>query len=308
MRKIIIAIISLLSAGNVFAQQEVMYTQYMFNMMSVNPGYAGSRGILSATAMHRNQWVGVEGAPKTETISFDMATRNKKVGLGIQAFNDRIGIVKTTGFYATYAYRINFEEKGSSLAIGLQGGISNYKADLTKVELIDGGDPAFSQNINAIMPSFGAGIYYNTPKFYAGFSIPNLVKSYLRKDKYLYSTEVTAKRYLHFFFMTGYVFDLDETFKLKPSLLVKTVRGAPIEADVNLNLWIKDIVGVGASYRTGDAVSGLLEVQITNQLRLGYAYDHSISKLVKYNQGTHEVMLRFEFGWEKGKVLSPRYF
>ncbi len=308
MKKIIILIGILCMGQQLLAQQEAMYTQYMFNMMAVNPAYAGSRGVLSATAMYRNQWVGVEGAPRTGTISFDMATRNKKVGLGIQAFNDRIGIVKTTGFYASYAYRINFEEKGSSLAIGLQGGLSNYRADLTKVDLIDGGDPAFMQNINAIMPSFGAGIFYNTPKFYAGFSIPNLVKSYLRKDQYLYSTEVVAQKYLHLFLMAGYVFDLNESLKLKPSFLVKAVKGAPVTADINVNLWIKEIVGIGASYRTGDAVAGLLELQLSNQFRLGYAYDHSISNLVKYNQGTHEVMLRFEFGWDKNQVVSPRFF
>lgn len=290
------------------AQQDAMYTQYMFNMMAVNPAYAGSRGVLSATAMYRHQWAGIDGAPRTGSVSFDMATRNKKVGIGIQAFNDRIGIVKTTGFYASYAYRINFEEKGAALAIGLQGGLSNYKADLSKVELIDGGDPAFSQNVNAIMPSFGAGIYYNTQKFYAGFSVPNLVKSYLRKDQYLYSTEVVAQKRLHFFFMTGYVFDLNQQLKLKPSFLLKSVQGAPLQADINVNLWIKEVVGVGASYRTGDAVAGLLEVQLSNQLRMGYAYDYSISNIVKYNQGSHEIMLRFEFGWEKNAVISPRFF
>lgn len=308
MKKLLICISSLIAADSAYGQQDAMYTQYMFNMQAVNPAYTGSRGIISATAMYRNQWVGVDGAPKTETVSFEMATRNKKMGLGLQAFNDKIGIVRTTGAYATYAYRINFPENESSLAIGLQGGVSNYKADLTKVDLVDGGDPAFMQNINTLMPSFGAGIYYNTDRFYAGFSIPNLVRSYLRKDQYLYSTEVIARRYFHMFFITGYVFDLDENLKLKPSVLVKAVRGAPVEADINLNLWIKEIVGIGASYRTGDAVAGLLEVQISNQLRLGYAYDHSISKLVKYNQGTHELMLRFDFGWDKGQILSPRYF
>ena len=297
----------LLAAMQTKAQQDAMYTQYMFNMMGVNPAYAGSRGVLSATAMYRRQWVGVDGAPQTGTISLDMSVADDKVGLGIQAFNDQIGITKTTGFYGTYAYRIRFQEKGT-LAIGLQGGVSNYRANLTKVDLIDSNDPAFSQNINALLPSFGAGLYYNSDRFYVGFSIPNLVKSYLRKDQIYYTADVIAKKYLHFFFITGYVFDLGEDFKLKPSTLVKVVRGAPVQVDLNTNLWIKDLVAVGASYRTGDAVAGLLEIQATHQLRIGYAYDHSISNLVKYNQGTHEIMLRFEFGWDNGKVYSPRYF
>ncbi|UYQ94639.1 type IX secretion system membrane protein PorP/SprF [Chitinophaga horti] len=291
------------------AQQDAMYTQYMFNTMAINPGYAGSRGNLSATAMYRRQWIGVEGAPETQTVSLDMATRDRKIGLGLQAFNDKIGITKSTGFYMTYAYRINFKDDVSSLGIGLQGGFTNFRANLAKVDLIDqNGDPAFMQNVNAMMPSFGAGLYYNNDRFYAGFSIPNIVRTYLRKEQYLYQTDVVAHRFMHLFFMTGYVFDLGEDYKLKPSLLVKAVSGAPIEADINANLWIKDIVSVGASYRTGDAIAGLLELQLGSQFRLGYAYDHSISKLVKYNQGTHEIMLRFEFGWERGEILSPRYF
>ncbi len=308
MKRIIIALVFFVSSClQVNAQQEPMYTQYMFNMMAVNPGYAGSRGILSATALYRRQWAGMDGAPETGSIAFDMATRNEKVGLGIQAYHDKIGITNTSGFYATYAYRIRFRNSGT-LAVGLQGGFSNYKADLTKVDLIEGGDPAFAQNINAILPAFGSGIYYNTDRFYAGFSIPNLVQSKLRKDQLYYETDVLAKKYMHFFFVAGYVFDLGESFKLKPSTLVKAVKGAPVQVDINANLWIKDLVSFGASYRTGDAVAGMFEVQVTNQLRIGYAYDHSITNLVKYNQGTHEVMLRYEFGWEKGKILSPRYF
>lgn len=297
----------ILGAADVSAQQDAMYSQYMFNMMGVNPAYAGSRGVLSAAAMYRRQWVGIDGAPETYTFSFDMATRDNKVGLGLQAFNDKIGIMQTTGVYGTYAYRIRFENEGS-LAIGLQGGISNFRADLTKVDLIDEDDQAFSQNINVILPCFGAGIYYNSDRFYAGFSVPNLVKSYLRKDAVYYRADVVAKKYMHFFFIAGYVFDLNEDLKLKPSTLVKAVRGAPVQWDINANLWIRDVISVGASYRTGDAICGLAEVQINDQLRLGYAYDHTISKLVKFNQGTHEIMLRYEFGWEKGRILSPRYF
>ncbi|SFN02998.1 type IX secretion system membrane protein, PorP/SprF family [Chitinophaga sp. YR627] len=307
--KQVLAVITCLILGlaDVRAQQDAMYSQYMFNMMGVNPAYAGSRGVLSATALYRRQWVGIDGAPETSTFAFDMATRDNKVGLGIQAFNDKIGIMRTTGFYATYAYRIRFENEGS-LAIGLQGGLSNFKADLTKVDLIDEDDQAFVQNINVLLPCFGAGIYYNTDRFYAGFSIPNLVKSYLRKDAVYYRADVVAKKYMHFFFIAGYVFDLNEDLKLKPSTLVKAVRGAPVQVDINANLWIRDVISVGASYRTGDAICGLAEVQINDQFRLGYAYDHTVSKLVKYNQGTHEIMLRYEFGWEKGRVLSPRYF
>lgn len=304
---VLLLIVAAMAPPQAHAQQDAMFTQYMFNTLAVNPAYAGSRNVLSLTALHRNQWVGLKGAPKTTVFSADMPTWNNKIGLGFQAFNDEIGVTKSTGFYLTYAYRIRFSESGT-LAIGLQGGVTNFRANLTEVKLTDNYDPNFAYNINSFLPSFGAGIYYNTDKMYVGLSAPNLIKSYLRKDQYLYSSDIIAQRFSHLFLMGGYVFDLQNDFKLKPSFLVKYVSGAPIQADINAQLWIKDVISVGGSYRTDKSGAALLEIQATNAIRIGYAYDISNKALAAYNRGSHEIMLRYEFGFEKGKILSPRYF
>jgi type IX secretion system PorP/SprF family membrane protein len=305
--QLLLLFVALLRPYTAAAQQDAMFTQYMFNPLAVNPAYAGSRNVLSLTALHRDQWVGLKGAPKTTTFSADMPTWNNKLGLGFMAFNDEVGITKSTGFYGVYTYRIRFSG-GGSLAFGLQGGVTNYKANLTQVSLIDRPDDVFSQNINSFLPTFGAGVYYNTDRYYIGFSAPNIIRSYLRKDKYLYSSELIAKRFDHMFLMAGYVFDLKEDIKLKPSFLVKYVSGAPIQADINAQVWLKDVVSVGGSYRTDGSGAFLAEIQCTPQFRIGYSYDLSNKALSTYNRGSHEIMLRYEFGFEKGKILSPRYF
>ncbi|WP_143310581.1 PorP/SprF family type IX secretion system membrane protein [Chitinophaga vietnamensis] len=307
LRLLTILCIPLLRPVVVNAQQDAMFTQYMFNPLAVNPAYAGSRNVLSLTALYRDQWVGLKGAPKTFTFSADMPTWNNKLGLGIMAFNDQIGVTKSTGFFGVYTYRIRFSNSGT-LAIGLQGGVTNYKADLTQVSLIDQNDHVFANNINSFLPTFGAGVYYNTDKFYVGFSAPNIIKSYLRKDVYLYSSELIAQKFEHMFFMAGYVFDMNNDVKLKPSFLVKYVKGAPIQADINAQVWLKDVVSLGGSYRTDKSGALLTEIQCTPQFRLGYSYDFSNKSLAAYNRGSHEIMLRYEFGFEKGKILSPRYF
>ncbi|HVI44376.1 MAG TPA: type IX secretion system membrane protein PorP/SprF [Chitinophaga sp.] len=305
--QLLLLFVPLLRPSTAVAQQDAMFTQYMFNPLAVNPAYAGSRNVLSLTALHRNQWVGLKGAPKTTTFSADMPTWNNKLGLGFMAFNDEVGVTKSTGFYGVYTYRIRFSG-GGSLAIGLQGGVTNYKANLTQVNLIDQPDHVFAQNINSFLPTFGAGVYYNTDRYYIGFSAPNIIRSYLRKDVYLYSSELIAKKFDHLFLMGGYVFDLKEDVKLKPSFLVKYVSGSPIQADINAQVWLKDVVSVGASYRTDGSGALLTEIQCTPQFRIGYSYDLSNKALSTYNRGSHEIMLRYEFGFEKGKILSPRYF
>ncbi|NSL87633.1 type IX secretion system membrane protein PorP/SprF [Chitinophaga solisilvae] len=307
LRLSLLLLLPLLKTMVVCAQQDAMFSQYMFNTLAVNPAYAGSRNVLSLTAMHRNQWVGMKGAPKTTTFSADMPTWNNKLGLGFIAFNDEIGVTKSTGFYGVYNYRIRFTG-GGTLAIGLQGGVTNYKANLAGVSLKDQNDPAFANNINSFLPTFGAGVFYSTDKFYAGFSAPNIIKSYLRKDVYLYSSELIAQKFEHMFLMAGYVFDMGNDIKLKPSFLVKYVKGAPIQADINTQVWLKDVISVGGSFRTDKSGAILTEIQCTPQFRLGYSYDISNKSLAAYNRGSHEVMIRYEFGFEKGKVLSPRYF
>lgn len=294
-------------------QQDPMYSQYMFNMLSVNPAYAGSRDVLSATALYRKQWVGIEGAPETVTFSMDTPVKGRKIGLGLNIVDDRIGIVHNLMMNGCYAYRVQLSSKGT-LSLGLQVGINQYKADYGSVQLSQNDllmpDNAFSGSINRIYPNFGFGAYYTSDKFYVGFAAPKLVKNNLsgKYDPTLDFSSFRNRYNRHFFVTTGYVFDVGSSMKLKPSLLLKGVHGAPIELDINVNVWFHDVVAIGGSYRTGDSFSMLLEFQATPKFRFGYAYDLTVSGLSGNNNGSHEIMLRYEFGYAKSKILSPRYF
>ena len=289
-----------------YGQQEPMYSQYMFNMLNINPAYAGSRGAISTVALYRNQWVGFPGAPRTASFSFDMPLQNKKIGVGAQFYDDRIGIERTTGFNAMYAFRFQFAGSGT-LSLGLQAGLLNYQANYTEVNTYVPNDPAFSSNVRGILPAFAAGVYYNSDKFYVGFSTPALLRT---KIKYNNAAEISSvtSRDLHLYLTAGTVFELNQDLALKPSMLIKAVSGAPVEMDLNLNLWLQNKIAIGASYRTGDAIVGMVEFQFNQQFRFGYAYDKTFSNLGTLVNGTHELMFRMEFGSPAVRVTSPRYF
>ena len=301
-----------------WAQQDALYSQYMFNTLAINPGYAGSRDVVSVTGLFRRQWVGVNGAPSTATATIDLPLNNKRWGVGAQLFNDEIGISKNTGGFFSAAYRVRFSEKGT-LALGLQAGFYNFRADYTRVNLTGTqpgqpgalpADPAFGQDVNAWLPNLGAGLYYSTDRFYLGLSAPTLIPNRLNDNNSLIQTD-RAFQYRHLFLASGYVFRLGAFTALKPSALVKWVAGAPIQLDLNANVWLYDKIGLGASYRTGslfrrrDAVVGMVEFQLSDAFRLGYAFDTPIGNL---RAPTHEFMLRYEFGRGKTRVVSPRYF
>lgn len=298
----------MLMSANANGQQDPMYSQYMFNTLAINPAYAGSRNVLSVTGLVRSQWIGIEGAPKTQTISFDTPLPGKNVGIGFQAFNDQVGITKTTGAFASYAYRL--QGQNGTLSFGLQAGISNFRAQYSSITLTSGsaGDPAFGQDVNAILPNFGTGIYYNSEKFYIGASVPHLLNNQLNNGEVSVTNGLVSRQYIHAFLTAGYVIDIGLDYKIKPSFMVRGVKGAPLQADLSANFWIKDALAIGAQYRTKSDVSAMLEAQISPQIRIGYAFDRSITKLVNYNSGSHEIMLRYEFGFEKDKILAPRYF
>jgi len=289
-----------------FAQQDALFSQYMFNMMLVNPAYAGSRDVISLSALYRKQWLNVPGAPETMTFSADTPLKNEKMGVGLTVFNDRIGVTNSTGFYANYAYRVRVSDKGT-FSMGASAGLTNYKADLAGVKHSDDGtsDNAFSANVSKILPNVGLGLFYNTDKFYVGASMPHVLNNKLENDP-----KVTARQYRHGYLMGGYVFALNHNFKLRPSALLKFVSGAPLQLDLNANLWMYDIVAFGLSYRSAAAPLAMIELQITEQLRFGYAFDfsHNINPGNNLGRTTHEVLLRYEFGYDKAKVLTPRYF
>ena len=289
------------------AQTEPMYSQYMYNMLGVNPAYAGSREATSFNLFQRKQWVGLEGAPQTTSVSIDNAIYNKKAGWGIQIYDDKLGVEKADGINIMTSTRIRVSENGI-LSGGLSFGLMNYRIDLINVaNRYTASDPAFYSNLNKWTPSIGLGLYYNTENFYAGISIPNILKSRLTAFDVIRSSlqKVNAK---HVFVTTGFVYALNEDVKIKPSTMIKIVQGAPIEADLNTNVWFHDLIAVGVSYRTGDAVIAMAEIQANENLRLGYAYDVTLSPLKAYNNGSHELMIRYEFGNSKTKVKSTRYF
>lgn len=292
-------------SSDVFAQQEAMYSQYMFNTMAINPAYAGSRKVTSVTALMRTQWIEIEGAPKTETITVDAPVKGDKVGLGFQLFNDKIGVANTTGGFISYAYRLKMNDDDAFLSFGLQAGVSQFKANYTDVVLTNQAqptDPAFAEDAKMLYGHFGAGIYYNTDKFYLGLSAPQFFNHELSNTGNSYDHQP------HAFLASGYVFPLSESFNLKPSFLIKAVKGAPVEADLNGTLWIKDAVAIGAQYRTGASVGALVQIRLSQQFNFGYAYDYSTTALNNYNSGSHEFMLRFEFGGSNKAIATPRYF
>lgn len=314
-----------------FAQQEAMFSQYMFNTLAINPAYAGSRDVLSMTALGRYQWVGVPGAPKTFTFSMDMPISNEKMGIGLQATYDEIGLAKNTGIHLTYSYRLKVGPR-STLAFGVQGGATNVSWMLSKAQnLTDAGDNVFlgSGDQNKILPNVGGGIYLSNDRSYLGISCPQIMQTPLYNYNLTDSTGKAngGKTKRHFFAMMGFVIGKGN-FKIKPSTMLRYTAGAPLGVDGNVNFWIKDKISFGVSGRISqfqsfsqvnpfDAAIGMLELQLTPQMKIGYAYDFTTNKLNDKSKSisnrffgipTHELMLRYEFGYGKNKILTPRYF
>ena len=288
------------------AQFDPQFTQYMFNELYINPAYAGSRENLSGTMLWREQWVGLNGAPSTGTLTVHAPFANKKIGAGITVMTESIGVSKRTSFSAVGAYRIPMDK--NTLSFGLQLGLVNLSEDLMNLNLTT--DNQFQVNTgNVTAPNVGAGAYYSTPKWYVGLSVPRLLQNRLdvTTGEAKVENRLNAKD-LHYFITAGSVFGLSPSVKLRPNIMLKAVSGAPMQADISCNALINDFIWGGLAYRTGDAISALLGVQITKQLRLGYSYDFTTSALQEFNSGSHEFMLGFDFGFDKDKVVTPRYF
>ena len=285
------------------AQQDPMYTQYMYNTLSVNPGYAGSRGALSMTGLVRAQWLGIDGAPQTQTLTVHSPMYNENMGLGLSVVNDQVGPVHQTMLFADYAYSIQ-TTPNAKLAFGLKAGVNIFQADLLALNPNQTNDPAVYNISNRLLPNVGVGVYYYSDKGYFGVSAPKLLEHNLK------SGEISAsKERRHYFVIGGYVFELSPTLKFKPAFLVKAVSGAPLSVDLSGNFFFNDKFGIGAAYRFGDSFSALLQYYITPQFRIGYAYDYTLTELQNYNSGTHEIMLGYDFYFiDKQRIRSPRFF
>ena len=285
-----------------FSQQDPQFTNYMFNTMSVNSAYAGNRGHLSVTGLLRKQWVGIEGAPSTQTLSIDSPV-GKRVGLGLSIVNDRIG--PADEFYAemNFSYTIDINEK-RKLSFGIKGGGRTLSIDWSRGQS-QNQETLFQENINnEFLPTIGAGLYLHGDRSYLGLSVPN----FLTDKHYDQIQGSLAAERLHFFLIGGIVFDMSKRVKFKPAFLVKHVTGAPLIFDVSANFMFYENLRLGVAYRWDDSVSGLLGLQITPKILLGYSYDYTTTELRNYNSGTHEIMLRFELKSKDKKLKSPRFF
>lgn len=305
---LLLLITCLFVTGISSAQQDPQYTQYMYNMNVVNPAYAGSKETLSITALYRKQWSGLEGAPETMTLSAH-SPMGDKVGLGLSAIRDQLGPVKETNVYADFSYTLQVSES-LRLALGIKAGATFHDVGLMDLEVQDEGDSVFtSGNINNVYPNVGAGAFFYGDNFYIGFSVPNFLKStHLEAENLQGQSTDYGSEVNHYFATAGYVFQMSDNWKLKPSAMVKSAFGAPVSFDVNLNALFFEKFEIGASYRYEDSFSGLVGFQVAPFLRVGYAYDHVTSELDVVTNASHEVIVTFDLLFKQKALRSPRYF
>jgi type IX secretion system PorP/SprF family membrane protein len=291
------------------AQQDPMVSQYMFSGHFINPAYAGSHPYANITLLGRKQWVGFRGSPFTSFLSFDKPFLQKHIGIGALVSRDQVGVSNRTQVSATFAYHLHINAN-ARLAAGLSAGAQFYSAELSKLTVWDE-DEVFNSNINGkALPVAGVGLYFYTQRLYAGLSIPNII-SY-KPGTFLnnFFAEDLPRFERHYYATAGYAIPAGKNIDVKPSILVKYVSGAPAQADYSLHVLFNKVLWVGATYRTKDAVVGMVEYRVTKNLRVGYAYDMSVTRLQQYNSGSHEIMLAWDFAKDSDDVYfkSPRFF
>jgi|TARA_B100001559_G_scaffold298273_1_gene282665 type IX secretion system PorP/SprF family membrane protein len=303
MKKLILILFALVIAQEISAQQDPQYTQYMYNMNVINPAYAGISEGLSIGALYRSQWVGLDGGPETFTFNIHSPV-GKQLALGLSVISDKIGPVEETNAYVDVSYTVPVGME-TRLAFGVKGGFTFHNIGLVDLTLVDPNDPFFAQNINETTPNIGAGVYFYKPnKYYISASVPNILNGvHLDANGTKIGSETE-----HFFAAAGYVFDLSNNFKLKPHALLKYATDAPISYDLNANLFMYDLVEVGVGYRLDDSFSGMVNFQVMDNLRIGYAYDAIQSDLDIVTNSSHEVFINFDFNFSSKVSRSPRYF
>ena len=300
--KTILTIICAFILQSMYSQQDSQYTQYMYNTPLVNPAYAGSRETITAFLLHRNQWVGLEGAPVTNNFSINMPVGDSNFGVGLNFVNDEIGPVSENEISADLAYFIQVSEN-YKLSLGLKGTANLFQLDVNKLRIFDPADPQFQNVDTEFSPNVGAGLYLFSDKTYFGLSIPNFFESYRYNDN---NVEITKEK-MSFYFIAGHVFTLSPNIDFKPAVLSKIVEGAPLQADVTANFLFFDKLTLGAAYRWDASVSALAGFQISDSWFIGYGYDLETTKLSNYNSGSHEIFLRYEF-FNRSRVSAPRFF
>ena len=305
MKKEILLLIIVFFTISVKAQQDPQYTQYMYNMSIINPAYAGSYNALTLNFLGRWQQAGNGGASRTLSMAMS-APVGKNVGLGLSIVTDEIGPVEEQNVFGDFSYTLQISEKGY-LALGLKAGFTFFNICLPCLNIVNENDAAFTnQNVNKVKPNFGVGTFYYTDKFYVGVSIPNFLQTLHFLDKG--DQERSASEIKHFFLSSGYVFNVSNDIKLKPSIMLKASEGAPISIDFSGNVLLYDKFELGLSYRLNQSISALINVRASNRLRVGYAYDYIVTNLGNFKSGSHEVFVLFNFDFKKLKIRSPRFF
>lgn len=306
-KKIILAALMIMGALFSKGQQDPMYTQYIFNLQTVNPAYAGYWKTMGIMALTRHQWVGLNGHPSTQTFSFQTPLKSEHVGLGFNIVLDKTGLEKTLLMNVDYSYEILLSDI-TTLRFGIKAGFTNYSNNLPEyIQYPDvSGDPVFQSTINnKFMPNFGFGLFLSSPRYFLSLSLPKILENNYQSNVNNYDTKSQVR---HFFFAGGMMFDLSDNVKFKPTFMTKSVAGSPFEYDISANFLLAEKFWVGGMYRSGDAFGAIAQWVINKNLRFGYAYDFTTTDLRNYHNGVHEVMISYEFTYARHQYISPRYF
>lgn len=285
-----------------FAQQDAQFTQYMYNTININPAYAGSRGALSIFALHRTQWVGLDGAPVTNAVSVNTPFYGSRLGLGVSIINDRIGPIHENTISADLSYTVPTSET-VKLSFGIKATANLFDLDVSRLNPVDN-DPSLQDYNNKLSPNIGAGVYLHSDKAYVGLSVPNFIET----NRYDDNEVAIFKEKINYYLIAGYIFDLGSSVKFKPALLTKMVKGAPLQVDVSGNFMFNEKFVIGLAYRWSAAVSAMVGFQASEGLYLGYGYDLETTNLDNYNSGSHEIFLRYELFRKNKKMTTQRFF
>jgi len=298
----------LVLSGASYGQQKPVLSQYMFSGLVLNPAYAGRHEYTSFNAMYRDQWVNVPGAPKLTTFTGQSGYKGRNIGTGFMISEDKIGVHNNLSVYGSYAYLIKFPS-GAKFSMGLQGGIDILRSDWSKLTILDQNDPVFAGSEINYFPNFGTGVFYYTESFYMGFSVPYILTSRKTKTEDFFRDVRHSRNY---YLTGGIVFDMGMKLKIKPSFLLRIEDNMPLAIDLNANLYYDEIIDIGVSYRQGDAVIGILGLQLNKYIKFSYAYDYILSKLTTYTKGSHELMLQYRINFSAPRhhrmCPQPMYF
>ena len=296
----------MLCSSYVYGQQDPSFTQYMYNTMTINPAYAGTREVLSSNLLYRSQWIGIQGAPQTQSLTVHSPINDGQMGLGINVINDKIGPVSETKFNGTYSYILPID-RYTNISFGLNAGAELFNIDFTELAIFNGQDSSFQNNVNnKLSPQVGVGTMIYNDLFYVSLSVPRLLRTEYYDDENNSKTNATSRA--HYYLTAGYVFNFNDNVKFKPSVLSRYLSGSPLRVDVSANFLISDIFAIGASYRLSSSYGAMTSYQISDAILAGVSYDRDSSELRNYNNGTFEIFLRFELFRKYKKMYTPRFF